>query len=328
MRYLQYVEGMRPDVRVIPVGFLTNAWFRRYAARHLPDVRLPAARGRRPIDAPFTFREFVDANAPRPVYIVNRVPWLRSLEEAYSLWPVGVVERVTPRSSPPDLATFVAEAEASFARLDPAAARGVPPGQLGGRHRQRLLEAVRALRLRGRSPRGRPHRRSEVSATAARVFETMAERHPSPPAAVFKNLGVAYQGLERHPARSTGRDGARVATLPGDGAGRRCRRAEDSPGRRRGRAHARDSHSPLARPACRCAAVGLGGREATHPRRAPSPVRPRSHFFEVRRVRRGPTPPAGDGSPPDRPDPRQGFVQDESGAAVVGLRVARNIRAV
>ena len=43
VRYLEYVEGMRPDVRVIPVGFLTNAWFRGYAARHLPDVRLPAA---------------------------------------------------------------------------------------------------------------------------------------------------------------------------------------------------------------------------------------------------------------------------------------------
>ena len=34
-----------------------------------------------------------------------------------------------------------------------------------------------------------------IAATAARVFETMAERLPSPPAAVFKNLGVAYQGL-------------------------------------------------------------------------------------------------------------------------------------
>ena len=128
VRYLQYVEGVRPDVRVIPVGFLTNAWFRRYAARHLPDVRMPAARGRRPTDAPFSFREFLDANAPRPVYIVNRVPWLRSLEEAYALWPVGVVERVRPRAAPPDLTTFVAEAEASFARLDPAAAKGVPPG--------------------------------------------------------------------------------------------------------------------------------------------------------------------------------------------------------
>ena len=67
VRYLQYVEGLRPDVRVIPVGFLTNAWFRGYAARHLPDVRLPPARSRRPADAQFSFREFIDANAPRPV---------------------------------------------------------------------------------------------------------------------------------------------------------------------------------------------------------------------------------------------------------------------
>src|SRR4029453_12851267 len=183
---------MRPDVRVIPVGFLTNPWFRRYAARHLPDVRIPSARGRRPTDAPFSFREFVDANAPRPVYIVNRVPWLRSLEDAYSLWPVGVVERVTPRASPPDLATFVAEAEASFARLDPAAARGFPPGSgeagiLSASWKQYEPFGFGVARLAaGRTAN------PEVSATAARVFETVAERHPSPPAAVVNNLGLGH----------------------------------------------------------------------------------------------------------------------------------------
>jgi hypothetical protein len=195
VRYLQYVEGMRPDVRVIPVGFLTNAWFRRYAARHLPDVQLPAALPRRPTDVPFSFREFVDANAPRPVYIVNRVPWLRSLEEAYSLWPVGVVERVTPRATPPDFASFVAEAEASFARLDPAAARGVAPGSWEAgivsaywKQYERFGFAVARLAA-GRAGD------ATIAVTASRVFETMAERLPSPPAAVFKNLGVAYQGL-------------------------------------------------------------------------------------------------------------------------------------
>jgi hypothetical protein len=158
-------------------------------------VRLPAARGRRPTDAPFSFREFLDANSPRPVYIVNRVPWLRSLEEAYSLWPVGVVERVTPRAAPPDLATFVGEAEASFARLDPVAAKGLPPGSWEAaivsaywKQYERFGFAVARLAA-GRA--GDP----AVSATAARVFETMAERHPSPSPAVFKNLGVAYQGL-------------------------------------------------------------------------------------------------------------------------------------
>src|SRR5262245_24777978 len=128
VRYLQYVEGLRRDVRVIPAGFLTNVWFRGYAARHLPDVRLPPARNRRGVEVPFSFREVLDVNAPRPVYIVNRVPWLGTLEASYALWPVGVVERVLPRTAPPDLTTFVAEAEASFARLDPTAARGLPPG--------------------------------------------------------------------------------------------------------------------------------------------------------------------------------------------------------
>ena len=202
VRYLQYVEGLRPDVRVIPVGFLTNAWFRGYAARHLSDVRLPPARSRRSADAQFSFREFIDANAPRPVYVVNRVPWLRSLEDAYALWPVGVVERVLPRAAPPDLAAFVADAEASFARLDPAAARGVSAGSWEAaivaaywKQYERFGFAVARLAIgRAADP--------TVSATAARVFEAMAERHPTPPPAVFKNLGVAYQGLAatRHDA--------------------------------------------------------------------------------------------------------------------------------
>ena len=195
VRYLQYVEGVRTDVRVIPVGFLTNAWFRGYAARHLPDVRLPAPRGRRPGDTSFSFREFLDVNAPRPVYIVNRVPWLQSLEQAYALWPVGVVERISPRATPPDLATFVADAEASFARLDPAVVHGLPAGSWEvaivnayWKQYERFGFAVARLAA---GHAGDP----AVATIAARVFETMAERQPSPSAAVFKNLGVAYQGL-------------------------------------------------------------------------------------------------------------------------------------
>ena len=184
MRYLQYVEGMRPDVRVIPVGFLTNAWFRRYAARHLPDVRLPAARGRRPIDAPFTFREFVDANAPRPVYIVNRVPWLRSLEEAYSLWPVGVVERVTPRAVPARPRDVRGRGGGLLRATRSGRGSRLPAGQLGGRHPQRLLETVRALRLRGRPPRGRPHRQSGQSPrrrrACSRRWPSATPRPPRP----------------------------------------------------------------------------------------------------------------------------------------------------
>jgi hypothetical protein len=87
------------------------------------------------------------------------------------------------------------EAEASFARLDPAAARGFPPGSweaaiLSAYWKQYERFGFAVARL-AAGHTANP----EVSATAARVFEMMAERHPSPPAAVFKNLGVAYQGL-------------------------------------------------------------------------------------------------------------------------------------
>src|SRR2546430_2835173 len=89
VRYLQHVEGVRPDVSVLPTGVVPLPWVRKVAARRMPDLVLPPE--------PFTFRQFVDANLPRrPVVVCNRMPWLATLEEAYALWPRGLVEEVLP----------------------------------------------------------------------------------------------------------------------------------------------------------------------------------------------------------------------------------------
>ena len=46
------------------------------AARHWPELVVPPPG--------FTFRQFLDANAGRaPVFVVNRVPWLQTLEERF-----------------------------------------------------------------------------------------------------------------------------------------------------------------------------------------------------------------------------------------------------
>ncbi|HET9314212.1 MAG TPA: DUF2723 domain-containing protein, partial [Vicinamibacteria bacterium] len=111
VRYLQAVEGYRPDVRILPTGQVTRPWFRPQAARL--GVALPEGEA-------FTARSFLDANVPRaPVFVVNRVPWLASLEEAYSLWPVGFVEELTRKAAPPALDGWVRRVDEAYGHFDP-----------------------------------------------------------------------------------------------------------------------------------------------------------------------------------------------------------------
>lgn len=185
VRYLQEVEGRRRDVRVLPVGILTFPWFRAVAARHMPGVALPAA--------PFTFRALLDANIDRaPIFVCNRVPWMQTLEDAYALWPMGLVERVLPKARPPDLASLVATAQAGFARLDPDPALMFPAGSW---ERAVGLAYWRAYERLGFAVARLATGRRDDPAThelTIRVFETLARRDPSPPPVVWKNLGVAY----------------------------------------------------------------------------------------------------------------------------------------
>jgi hypothetical protein len=199
VRYLQSVEGLQPETRVIPLGIVTSPWFRPFAARRWPDLVLPpdepGARERG--DAPFTFRAFLDANRARPVFVCNRVPWLQSLEEAYALWPVGLVERVRPKGEAPPVSPLVSEAEASFARVDVSAAGAFPRGTWERGIADAYWKLYERLGFAVAGRLGRERDDPKAVETAIRVFETLAGHHPSPSPAVFKNLGVAYREQSR-----------------------------------------------------------------------------------------------------------------------------------
>ena len=189
VRYLQQVEGRRRDVRVLPIGVVSLPWFRAVAARHLPDLVLPPGA--------FTFRQFLDANLSRhPVVVCNRTPWLRTLEEAYALWPLGLIEQVLPRSQEPEFAAWARDNDASFARFDPARTAPFPPSSwehaLGTtywtQYERYGLAVVRMAARRRDDP--------ATQETAVRVLETLAAR-PTVAPAVLRNLGVAYQLLSQ-----------------------------------------------------------------------------------------------------------------------------------
>jgi hypothetical protein len=189
VRYLQEVEGLRRDVRVLPVGIVALPWFRTVAAHTMPDLVLPPGS--------FTFRQFLDANLPRrPVVVCNRTPWLRTLEEAYALWPLGLVEQVLPREQEPELAAWSRDNEASFARFDPARVEGYPPSSwehaLGVTYwKQYERYGLGLVRMAARR-----HGDTAAQETTVRVLERLAAR-PTVAPFVLRNLGVAYQFLAR-----------------------------------------------------------------------------------------------------------------------------------
>ena len=189
VRYLQQVEGLRPDVRVLPTGLVPLPWFPKLAATTMPDLVVP--RGS------FTFRQFLDVNLPRrPVLVANRMPWLRTLEEAYALWPRGLVEQVLPRGQEPELGPWARDVEESFARFDPARTEPFPPwswerglGTIYWKEYERFGASL--VRLAARR-----HDDAAAQETTVRVLERLAAR-PGVQPVVLRNLGVAYQLLAR-----------------------------------------------------------------------------------------------------------------------------------
>ena len=189
MRYLQQVEGVRRDVRALPTGQITRPWFRPQAERM--GIALPPG-------ADFTARAFLDANVPRaPVFVANRVPWLASLEEAYRLWPVGLVEELTPKDAPPDPERWTRRVDEAWARFDPRAGRAYPDGTW-----ERYVAANAAALDRRFSlalPRAAGPRADDpaVARAVVRGLEAYLARQEAPDAVAHKNLGVAYQLLAR-----------------------------------------------------------------------------------------------------------------------------------
>jgi hypothetical protein len=197
VRYLQQVEGLRRDVRVVPVGIMGLPWFRGLAARHWPELVVPPPG--------FTFREFLDANAARtPVFVANRVPWLQTLEPRYSLWPAGLAEQALPKGQEPPPG-WVERAEASLARVDPAPALRMPVGSWEhgiGVAYWKLYERLGTAVVQTAARRGDDAAAHE---RAVRVLQALAASQPSVSATVYKNLGVAYHVLSRTRPDATAR---------------------------------------------------------------------------------------------------------------------------
>jgi hypothetical protein len=123
VRYLQQIEGMRRDVRVIPTGLLQTPWLRHWVSRDLPGVTIPPKREAPDAPETYSYQELIDANISRfPIFLINQDTRLKTIKEGYTAWPMGLVDQLLPSNRLPDLATWVGRQEQVLQHFDAAAA--------------------------------------------------------------------------------------------------------------------------------------------------------------------------------------------------------------
>jgi hypothetical protein len=190
VRYLQQVEGYRRDVTVLPTGQVSNPWFRELAARRFPKLALPPpdANGR------FTCRQFLDRNLPLTrIFIVNKIPWLATVVEAYAPTPVGLADEVLPKKTQPPFERWVDDGVASFAHFDPAALRaehdGVWERYVEQNYWRQFERFALAVSISAATSGGDPL----VAERVVRALKPVADSDPRPNVTVLRNIGVAYQ---------------------------------------------------------------------------------------------------------------------------------------
>ncbi|XP_021258247.1 transmembrane protein 260 [Numida meleagris] len=103
LRYLHYVEGVRPDITLVDQEMMTYEWYLPKLAKHLPGVHFPGNRWN-PVEGmlpdgtlAFNLHRFLKANKHKEVFVCIGLhegdsTWRRS----YSLWPWGTCEKLVP----------------------------------------------------------------------------------------------------------------------------------------------------------------------------------------------------------------------------------------
>ncbi|MEE8143062.1 MAG: hypothetical protein V3T77_08180, partial [Planctomycetota bacterium] len=210
VHYLQEVEGVRRDVRLLDRELLQAPWMNERIRRYYPDLQIPGRRylrrkggGGKTSQDQYNLVELLDANRDAFEFYVTPVPeddpdtsWVGS----YEAWPVGFVSVLRPRGQHFDVKQHVAKARQVVDAFLPLLEelKGTPrPGsweevvwklhwETDNRLARRLLESARA---RNHDP--------TLLRSAANTLERLLATHPQPRAQLWKNLGIIYSQLAR-----------------------------------------------------------------------------------------------------------------------------------
>jgi hypothetical protein len=197
-RYLQAVEGLRPDVRVVDEELLGDAWYAREVAGLHPELALPGARYMPGAPDGFDARQLFDATFGRaPLLACGVKEGDVSADATYGRWPFGFCAIVHRGDEPVSIDAWLRDSEEALPRID-FAGQGHPPGSWedavwSDTWEARQARAVQLLAVAGADPA-----RHGYVVAAADILQALADENPDLPAHILKNLAIALgrAGLE------------------------------------------------------------------------------------------------------------------------------------
>jgi hypothetical protein len=207
LNYRQHCTGLRPDVRVLDLERMTYPWHARTLDHAQPDLVLPAARYHLQASDGYDLRNLIEANPELGPWFVAGDLSARELARlpGWKQIPHGTGWRLLSPSEAFDFETWWQQSETLLPKApmpspqrrkaDPWAA-AVAADFIEARHRR----GVKALETAMEQNNAAGPLRKAIA-----VFEEITGGEDAP-ALVFKNLGIAWQRMEKHdPARSTAR---------------------------------------------------------------------------------------------------------------------------
>jgi hypothetical protein len=209
VRYLQLVEHMRPDVRVVDQELLGMAWMGPEVTRRYPGVVLPGPRYAPGAPDGFTMKELLDDNAGTgPILVCGGIKaGDRSADAAYGQWPFGFCDLMHSGTEPANLDAWVEDSEAALPRID-FTGQPHPLGSWedivwGDYWEVRNSRAAHLIAVAGRD-----ETRRKYIALAADILQGVVTENPSVPVHVYKNLAVALgrSGLDTPDRRARAAD--------------------------------------------------------------------------------------------------------------------------
>lgn len=198
VRYLHYVERVRPDVRVLDRGVLSQYWVQDYLAHTMPDVVMPGLFYRPNQPNGFTLQQFVAANrrGGREIFLSSfQGSEDRSWEQTYATWPWGFVNWVVPKGQEINIPAYLKRTDSLTAPFKNVGNREFAPGTweqvVSNDFRESDHRRARRILLDATAHQNNP----ATIRLAIGLLEGAMRNHPAPTNEMYRNLGIMYSLL-------------------------------------------------------------------------------------------------------------------------------------
>ncbi len=197
--YLQSCEQVRTDVKSVHIATLTYPWGKELFSNLYPDVHMPSGEHLGNGSNEFQIKSLIDANIKSmPVWNCGGFPAQdQSYENTYDLWTKGLCDELHPKDARVDEEAWQREAQQNLANIRRTAFKDEPITKFSldsweyssyESYWQSLLRVAHKMLILAIARGASPDQFSQI----AKMYEIFLDEYPKSDAAVFKNLGIAY----------------------------------------------------------------------------------------------------------------------------------------